>query len=152
MKRWKLLNTHTHTYILPLTCVCFLLWRRQSNVMRVIFLNYFLIPFSTSKFGMKTSKHRAVNSSFYTISYDMNGLGKTKTSPGHIQLVYTISSDVIGLDKTKTKWRGSERIGTLSCLLFVAKRKTTKLTRNFKKENIHLIISPNYFCITLSQI
>ena len=40
---------------------------------------------------MKTSKHRAVNSSFYTISYDMNGLGKTKTSPGHIQLVYTIS-------------------------------------------------------------
>lgn len=52
---------------------------------------------------MKTSKHRAVNSSFYTISYDMNGLGKTKISPDHIQLVYTISSDVIGLDKTKTK-------------------------------------------------
>ena len=71
--------------------------------MRVIFLNYFLTPFSTGKFGMKTSKHRAVNSSFYTISYDMNGLGKTITSPGHIQLVYTISSDVIGLDKTKTK-------------------------------------------------
>lgn len=64
--------------------------------MRVIFLNYFLTPFSTSKFGMKTSKQRAVNSSFYTISYDMNGLGKTITSPGHIQLVYTISSDVIG--------------------------------------------------------
>ena len=78
---------------------------------------------------MKTSKHRAVNSSFYTISYDMNGLGKTKTSPGHIQLVYTIS-----------------------LFFLVAKRKTTKLTRNFKKENIHLIISPYYFCITLSQI
>ena len=97
---------------------------------------------------MKTSKHRAVNSSFYTISYDMNGLGKTKISPDHIQLVYTISSDVIGLDKTKTKWRGRERIGTFSCLLFVAKRKTKKFAKKFQ-ERKH---SPNYFCITVSQI
>ena len=84
--------------------------------MRVIFLNYFLTPFSTSKFGMKTSKHRAVNSSFYTISYDMNGLGKTKTSRGHIQLVYTISSDVIGLDKPKQNDEAERGLGlSLAC-------------------------------------
>lgn len=108
--------------------------------MRVIFLNYFLTPFSTSKFGMKTSKHRAVNSSFYTISYDMNGLGKTKISPDHIQLVYTISSDVIGFRQNQND--EAERGLGLSLACFSWQRgKQKNLPRNFKKENIHLIIS-----------
>ena len=95
---------------------------------------------------MKTSKQRAVNSSFYTISYDMHGLGKTITSPGHIQLVYTISSDVIGLDKTKmTRLRED---WDFLLLAFRGKEENNKIDKKFQ-ERKH---SPNYFCITVSQI
>ena len=83
------------------------------------FFNYFVTPFSTSKFWMKTSKHWAINSSFHTISCV---LAKPKLVRAIYNLVYTSPWDMNGLGKTKTKWRGRERIGAFfffSSLLFV---------------------------------
>ena len=74
------------------------------------FFNYFVAPFSTSKFWMKTSKHWAINSSFHTISCV---LAKPKLVRAIYNLVYTSPWDMNGLGKTKTKWRGRERIGAI---------------------------------------
>ena len=61
----------------------------------------------------------------------MNGLGKTKISPGHIQLVYTISSDVIGLDKTKMT-RPREDWDFL-LLAFRGKEENNKIDKKFQE-------------------
>ena len=86
------------------------------------FFNYFVTPFSTSKFWMKTSKHWAINSSFHTISCDMSGRGKTKTGPGHRQfsLYQSLRYEWSGQNQNKMTWpREDWGYFFFSSLLFV---------------------------------
>ena len=117
------------------------------------FFNYFVTPFSTSKFWMKTSKHWAINSSFHTISCV---LAKPKLVRAIDNLVYTSPWDMNGLGKTKTKWRGRERIGAFF-FLFLAFRGGHAVKRRGKQNTISNKVQesnhwPNYFCISVWQI
>ena len=143
-------------------CICFLLWRWQNNVRRFIYkyiyiFNYLVTLFSTSKLWMKTSKHRAISSSFHTISFDMSGLGKTKTGPGHRQfsLYHSLWYEWSGQNQNKMTWLRED--WDYFFFLFLAFRGGHAVKRRGKQNTIYNKFQernhwPNYFCISVSQI
>ena len=106
---------------------------------------------------MKTSKHRAISSSFHTISCDKSGLGKTKTGPGHRQfnLYHSLWYEWSGQNQNKMTWPREDWANFF--FLFLAFRGGHAVKRRGKQNTIYNKFQernhwPNYFCISVWQI